>query len=76
MQKLEEKKAFITFGRLEGQNYFFLWIYETPFSKKVLAIFFICFILNSKIYKDMYNLRHKVRNGQNLPQGNFNNYFL
>ena len=69
-------KAFTIFGGLWGQNQFLLQISETTFSKQISLIFF-CNV-HSKMFRNMYKLRQKVRNGQNLPQEspNFRNYFF
>ena len=49
-------------------------IFKTVFSNN----FFLFSTLNSKMSKNMRNMRHKVRNGQNLPNEspNFTNYFF
>ena len=50
-----------------------------PHFQNSFPLTFVCSTQNSKMYRNMCNLRHKVRNGQNLPHyesSNFTNFFL
>ena len=70
-------KACTIFGGFWGQHWFFQQISETTFSK----LFLLCFVclFSTLISKLSRNMRHKVRNGQNLPHESpklRNNLFL
>ena len=67
-------KTFTIFGGFWGRNQFFLYIYETTFSKQLVLFS----ILHSKMSRNVCQLRHKVRNGQHLPHEspNFRNYLF
>ena len=70
-------KTFKIFGGIWGQNCFFWYISETWFSKQFsLTIFFST--LNSKTSRNKRKMRHKLRNGQNLPHesSNFTIFFF
>ena len=72
-------KTFKIFGGFWGQNYLFWQISETRFSKQFSLKFFCLFSTpNSKTSRNIRKMRHKVRNGQNLPREspNFTNNFF
>ena len=55
---------------------FFFHKSETPFSEQFsLNNLHLFSILNFRMSRNMFKLCHKVRNGQNLPNGNFRNIF-
>ena len=71
-------KIFTIFGGFWGQNQVSWQISATTFFNSFPSIFFLFSTFNSKMSKNTCKLRHKVRNGQNLPHESpiFTNYFL
>ena len=67
-------KSWTDFGDKTGCSGRFL---RPHFQNSFPQTFYIS-IVNSKMSRSMCNLRHKVRNGQNLPHEspNFTNYFF
>ena len=73
-------KFFLSVHNLQGiwgtKLVFFLGFLRPQFSLNIFSLFST---LKSRMPKNMFKLRHNVRNGQNLPHGSLNfrnNFFL